>query len=156
MLDFIYIYSRYINCYYFCKLSFYQDAVQKICVAICCEVQPNNIDSIERNVLVAHCCVHWRLIFLRFEVKNINLVPVEIEKISAVNDLKRVSLEILGDALKGADIAGSLIIKKKHGIQYLLEDKLIDTLVDVNKKKLMRSVLRNCVTTAVKTKMLNL
>ena len=102
------------------------------------------MDSIGGNVLDVHICPHSKLIFLLFEVKNINFIPVEIEKISAVDDLRRVLLEILGDALKGADNIGSVIIKKKNGIQYLLEDKLIKTLVDVNEKAYEISLTESC------------
>ena len=102
------------------------------------------MDSIGRNVLDVHTCPHSKLIFLLFEVKNINFIPVEIEKISAVDDLRRVLLEILGDALKGADNVGSVIIKKKNGIQYLLEDKILDTLVDVNEKTYEIGLIKSC------------
>ena len=86
------------------------------------------MDSIERNLYDAHSSLHLTFLFLRFKAKNVNFVPVEIETISAVDDLRIAVLEILGDAVGEKDRIRSIIIKKKNGVQFLLEDMVIKIL----------------------------
>ena len=64
-------------------------------------------------------------LFLRFKVKNMNFVPVEIERISAVDELKIVILKIFENAIDERPKIGSMIIKKKNGLQFVLEDRVI-------------------------------
>ena len=96
--------------------------------ALCNEFEENTVDSIERNLYDAHSSLHLTFLFLRFKAKNVNFVPVEIETISAVDDLKIAVLEILGDAFGERDRIRAIIIKKKNGVQFLLEDMVIKIL----------------------------
>lgn len=61
-----------------------------------------------------------------------------------MDDLRIALLEVLGDELEEGGKIGSIIIKKKNGIRYALEDKVIKTLADVNEKAYEVSITDSC------------